>query len=50
MHIDALLLRPRRNGKIIELENFDGFVKSPKIANFKISHLIISRGYEIEIR
>jgi hypothetical protein len=29
---------------------FDGFVKSPKIANFQISHLIISMGYEIEIR
>ena len=30
--------------------NFDGFVKSPKTANFQVSHLIISIGYEIKIR
>jgi hypothetical protein len=29
--------------------NIDGLVKSPKKANFKISHLIISIGYEIKI-
>jgi hypothetical protein len=29
--------------------NVDGFVKSPKKANFKISHLMISTGYGIEI-
>jgi len=28
----------------------DGFVKSPKTANFQVSNLIISIGYEIEIR
>ena len=27
----------------------DGLVKSPKRANFQISHLIISIGYEVEI-
>ena len=31
------------------LSNFDGLVKSTKKANFQISHLIISIGYEIEI-
>jgi hypothetical protein len=37
----------RRN---IQLQsNLDGLVKSPKRANFQISHLIISTGYEIEI-
>jgi len=30
--------------------NIDGFVKSPKTANFQVSHLIISIGYEIEIQ
>jgi len=29
--------------------NFDGLVKSPRRANFQISHYIISIGYEIEI-
>jgi hypothetical protein len=29
--------------------NVDGFEKSPKKANFKISHLMISTGYGIEI-
>jgi hypothetical protein len=32
-----------------EWANLDGFVKSPKRANFQISHLIISIGYGIEI-
>ena len=31
------------------LFNIDGFVKSPKTANFQFSHLIISIGYEIKI-
>ena len=29
--------------------NIDSLVKSPKIGNFQISHIIISIGYEIEI-
>ena len=33
----------------VPFAKFDGLVKSPKRANFKISHLIISTGYEIEI-
>jgi hypothetical protein len=30
-------------------DKFDGLVKSPKNANFQISHLMISIGYETEI-
>jgi len=32
---------------IFNIFNSDGFVKSPKRANFEISHFIISIGYEI---
>ena len=30
--------------------NIDGFVKSPKTANFQFSHLVNSIGYEIDIQ
>ena len=30
--------------------NFDGLVKSPKKANFQISHSIISIAYEVQIK
>ena len=43
---------PGRNSEQIErrTSNIDGFVKSPKTANFQVAHLIISIGYEIEIQ
>jgi hypothetical protein len=36
--------------QLLDKSKFDGFLKSPEIANFLISHLIISMGYEIKIR
>jgi hypothetical protein len=53
-------LKTNRNSKQMRLNcraqrhhysmfNVDGFVKSPKRANFQISHLMISIGYKAEI-
>ena len=36
------------NKKNIMKPQYDGLVKSPKMANFQFSHLMISIGYEFE--